>query len=117
MKNVSLRQYNSYRNLDVDESGDLAITGPKQLFGWIVTNMDSQNIHYLKIYDKATAPTVGTDTPKITIPLFTSHTYIDEIMGGIDFSLGIGVGATTGLADADTGAPGANEIVVTLLYK
>ena len=40
-----------------------------------------------------------------------------EILGGIQFSLGIGIGATTGVADNDTTGPGANECVVTLLYK
>ena len=29
----------------------------------------------------------------------------------------ITVAATTGLADNDTGAPGANEVIVNVLYK
>ena len=117
MQNVSVRQYNVGRNLDVDESGDLIITGPKQVFGFIVTNV-AQGVRYLKIYNKATAPTVGTDTPKLTIPLPSVNVpIIAEIHGGIDFPLGIGVGATTGVADNDIGAPGANEVVVNILYK
>lgn len=117
MQNVSLRQYKVGRNIDIDESGDLIITGPKQLFGMIITSIAS-GARYLKIYDKATAPTVGTDTPKMTIPLpATSQPLAIEFVGGIDFTLGIGVGATTGVADADTGAPGANEVVGQVLYK
>jgi len=116
MQNVSLRQYNVGRNLDVDESGDLVVTGPKQCFGWVVTNV-SQSTLYLKLYDKATAPTVGTDTPKLTIPIAASGISAVEFVGGIDFALGIGVGATTGVADADVGAPGANEVVGQILYK
>lgn len=116
MKNVSLRQYKVGRNLDIDESGDLVITGPKQCFGWVVTNLDATTI-YLKLYDKATAPAVGTDTPKLTIPIPTAAVAVVEFLGGIDFTLGIGVGATTGVADNDTGAPGANEVVGQLLYR
>ena len=116
MKNVSMRQYKVGRNIDVDESGDLIITGPKLLGGFIVTNI-AQGVRYLKVYDKATAPTVGTDTPKLTIPIAASGISVIEFLGGIDFTLGIGVGATTGVADADVGAPGANEVVGQILYK
>ena len=116
MKNVSFREYSTVRNLDVDESGDLMITGNRVLFGIIATNLDGTTI-YLKLYNKATAPTVGTDTPKMTIASPTLKMIDLEILGGIQFSLGIGIGATTGVADNDTTGPGANECVVTLLYK
>lgn len=116
MKNVSLRQYKVGRNLDVDETGDLVITGPKQCFGWVFTNLDATTI-YLKLYDKATAPTVGTDTPKLTIPIATLGISVVEFVGGIDFTLGIGIGATTGVADNNAVGPGANEVVGQILYK
>jgi hypothetical protein len=115
MKNVSLRQYNTARNIDVDESGDLIIAGNRVLFGLIVTNLRTSSL-FLKLYDKATAPTVGTDTPKITIALPTLNFRHIPLEGGIPFSLGIGVGATTAVADSDTGAPGANECIITALY-
>lgn len=35
---------------------------------------------------------------------------------GIAFSTAITVAATTGVADNDTGAPGANEVVLNLGY-
>ena len=115
MKNVSIRNYNTARNIDVDESGDLVITGNRVLFGLFVTNTKASSL-FLKLYDKATAPTVGTDTPKITLPLPTLTCMYIPIEGGIPFSLGIGVGATTAIADADTGAPGANECTITAVY-
>lgn len=116
MKNVSLRQYKIGRNLDIDETGDLVITGPKQCFGWVITNLDATTI-YFKLYDKATAPVVGTDTPILTIPIATGAISAIEIMGGIDFALGIGVGATTGIADNDVTGPGTNEVAGQILYK
>lgn len=116
MKNVSIREYSTARNLDIDETGDLIITGRKMFFGVLVANLDATTV-YLKLYNKATAPSVGTDTPKMTIPLATLKTVLIEIDGGIEFSLGIGVGCTTGVADNDTTGPAANECVATFLYK
>ena len=116
MRNVSLRQYKIGRNLAIDESGDLIIAGHRECFGWVIANT-SQSTLYLKLYNKATAPTVGTDTPALTIPIATGTLSAVEFMGGIEFSLGIGVGATTGVADANTGAPGANEVVGQILYR
>lgn len=109
-------KYQIYKNIDVDESGDSAVAHICQLFGILATNLDGTTI-YLKIYNKATAPTVGTDTPVMTIPIPTLQTIEPVWAGGIDFSAGIGVGATTGVADNDTTGPGANETVITLLYK
>ena len=116
MRNVSVRKYEIGRNLDIDESGDLVITGLKVCFGWVITNV-SQSTMYLKLYNKATAPTVGTDTPKLTIPIASGAISAVEFLGGIEFLLGIGVGATTGIADGNTGAPGANEVAGQILYK
>ena len=36
---------------------------------------------------------------------------------GIGFSTAICVAATTGVADADTGAPAANDIIINVFYK
>ena len=115
MRNVSLRQYKIGRDLDIDEDGALIIAGARQCFGWVVTNLDATTI-YLKLYDKATAP-LYTDTPKLTIPIATADIAAIEVMGGIDFTLGIGVRATTGIADADTTGPGTNEVAGQILYR
>jgi hypothetical protein len=60
-------------------------------------------LRYFKIYNKASAPTVGTDIPLITITLpngsssFTLPAFI-----GIDFSVGLSFACTLGVADDDT---------------
>lgn len=76
---------------------------------------------YLKFYNKATAPTVGTDTPVLvfTVPGNTAGAgFVCPIPTcGIDFSTGIGFATTTGAADSDTGAVAANEIVISYSYK
>lgn len=78
-------------------------------------------VRYLKLYNKATAPTVGTDTPVMTLPIpgnTAGAGFVLDTGGmGIVFGTGIALALTTGLADADTGAVAANEIVVNILYK
>lgn len=64
---------------------------------------------FLKFYNKASAPTVGTDTPRKTIEIPGGSTFVldchDYYATGIAFAL------TTAAADADTGALTAGDIV------
>lgn len=64
---------------------------------------------YLKLYDKASNPTVGTDTPVLTFtlpPLLMFQFSLDAFY----FSTGIAYALTTGVADADTGALTAADV-------
>jgi hypothetical protein len=75
---------------------------------------------YLKLYDDAAAPTVGTDTPVKTLTIPGNTAGAGLVLNwdkGLVFSSGIGFGLTTGIADNDTGAVAANEIGVNLDYK
>lgn len=75
---------------------------------------------YLKLYDKASAPTVGTDTPVkvLTIPGNTAGAgLVLAWPQGLVFATGIAWALTTGVANSDTGAVAANEIVVNLDWK
>jgi hypothetical protein len=75
---------------------------------------------FFKFYDKATAPTVGTDTPVkvIAIPGNTSGSGAVLAWGrGLTFANGVAYALTTGVADSDTNAVAANEIVVNVDYK
>jgi hypothetical protein len=78
-----------------------------------------EEVRYLKFYDKATAPTVGTDTPILTIPIPTNVQgagVVIPISFGVGFSNGIAFAITSGSADADTGAIGAGDVIVNLTY-
>lgn len=67
-------------------------------------------IRYLKLYNKATAPTVGTDTPVVTLALpATASFQID--LEAFAFPLGIGYALTVNAADADTTALTAGDVV------
>jgi hypothetical protein len=70
-------------------------------------------VRFLKLYNKASAPTVGTDTPIATLPIPASATgagFMLPIPGGVAFTTGIAYAVTTGYADADTAAVAAGEV-------
>lgn len=90
-----------------------------QVYGWSITNTNASE-RFVKLYNKASAPAVGTDTPVITIVVPAAGNggvNNASFPTGIAFGTGVGYGITTGIADNDTGAPAANEVVVALLYK
>jgi len=77
-------------------------------------------LKYLKLYNKATAPTVGTDTPVLTIALPVSNAaYVLPIPnGGQYFSTGIAYALTGAAADADATALAAGDVVgVNIVYS
>lgn len=110
-----------YKNIDVDESEDQVKGTAGQIYWIHVMNLASSK-RYLKIYN-ATAATVvvGTTVPDLTFPLPTQGDsngagFTLSIPNGIAFGTAITIAATTGLADDDNGAPGANEVIVNLGY-
>lgn len=76
-------------------------------------------VRYVKFYNKASAPTVGTDTPVATFPIPASTTgagFAIDLGPGFDFATGIAYATTTGAADSDTAAVAANEIFLVGVY-
>lgn len=66
---------------------------------------------FLKLYNKATTPTVGTDTPVLTYYMPPATAFRRDLPAGFTFATGIGYGITTAAADADTGALTAGDVV------
>lgn len=90
-----------------------------QLYEIFVSSVNAA-VRYLKLYDKATSPTIGTDTPiwTLAIPGNTAGAgFAKTIPNGLTFTAGISFGLTTEATDAGTTAVAANEIVVNLGYK
>ena len=74
---------------------------------------------YLKVYNKATAPT-SSDTPVFRFPIPASTTgagYTWALPRGASFSSGISFRITTGIADSNAVAATANDCIVDLIYK
>lgn len=80
----------------------------------------TSTVRYLKFYDKSTAPTVGTDTPVLTIPVPANTQGAGVVIPfniPILFSDGLGFAITSGSADNDTGAVGAGDVIINLSYQ
>lgn len=110
-----------YKNIDVDESEDQVKGTAGQIY-WIHAINLSSAVKYLKVYNAtAAAVTVGTTVPDLTFPIPTQGDsngagFVLTIAGGIELDTAITVAATTGVADNDSGAPGANEVIVNMGY-
>jgi len=90
-----------------------------QVYGAYVSNVNASPV-FLKLYNKASAPTVGTDTPVMTLLIPGNASGVAgafEFSMGIAFATGIAFAITGLVADADTTAVAANEQVVHLFYK
>ena len=86
------------------------------LWGLSVSN-NSDSAAYLKIYDKASAPSVGTDTPKITYVLAPQSSFTPQLGDqGIPFLNGLALAITGGMADTDTTAVAASQVKVWGTY-
>jgi len=111
-----------FRSIDLDETEEEVKASAGSVYAMWVTNT-ATSTRFIKFYNATAANvTVGTTTPVITIGIPGNTS--DDISGnfgpggiGVSFDTAISVAATTGVADNDTGAPGANEVIVNIFYK
>lgn len=110
-----------FRSLDLDETEEEVKASAGTVYGVWFSNTATAT-RFLKFYnDTAANVTVGTTTPRLTLALPGNTS--DDVSGvfaiaqGISFSTAITVAATTGVADNDTGAPAANDVIVNVFYK
>lgn len=87
---------------------------------WITNK--ATTVLFVKLWDLAAAPTVGTDVPDIVVGIPGNAS--DNILAilacggrGIYFANGIYIAAVTTVANAGTTAPAANDLVVNAFYK
>jgi hypothetical protein len=97
----------------------LILTGTSGLQAFYATNTGAAAA-YVKLYNKATAPTVGTDVPEMIIPVPAAAAGVPgavELTPGFNayrFALGLGIAITGGAADADTTIVAAGQVKVKL---
>ncbi len=92
---------------------------PGQLHNAIVAFNLNAAARYLKLYNKATGPT-SADIPvqRLLIPGNTAGAgFSIPLPKAMEFTAGISLRITTGIADNDANAVAANEVVVNLSYK
>jgi hypothetical protein len=109
-----------FRSLDLDESEEEVKSTAGTVYGVWFSNTATAT-RFLKFYNATAANvTVGTTTPVLTLALPGNAS--DDISGvfsipqGIAFGTAITVAATTAVADNDTGAPAANDVIVNVFY-
>jgi hypothetical protein len=99
-------------------NGALILTGTSGLQAFYATNTGA--VAFVKLYNKATAPTVGTDVPEMIIPVPHSSGGVPGVVevtpgfNGYRFPLGLGIAITGGVADTDTTAVAAGQVKVKL---
>ena len=100
-------------------NGQLVLTGTSGLQALYATNIGA-TIAFVKLYNKAAAPTVGTDVPAMLIPVpaavggVPGSALITPGFSGYRFPLGLGLAITGGMEDTDTTAVAAGQVKVIL---
>jgi hypothetical protein len=106
-------------NSAASTNGALILTGTSGLSALWATNTGA-GAAFVKLYNKATAPTVGTDVPEMIIPVPAALAGVPGTatlpMGfnGFRFPLGLGIAITGAVADTDTTAVAAGQVKVKL---
>jgi hypothetical protein len=112
------RGLSMFRSIDLDESEEEVCARECVVFSIYASNTNA-SARWLKLYDATAAnTTVGTTTPVATfyLPASGANPVKLDTQVGLRFATALSAAATTGVADNDTGAPGANEVVVVIGY-
>lgn len=108
-----------FLNSAATTNGALILTGTSNVSSFYATN-EGATAAYIKLYNKATAPTVGTDVPEMTIPVPAAVSGAPGVatipigFHGFRFALGLGIAITRNAVHTDTTAIGAGEVKVKL---
>lgn len=106
-----------HKRISTADTNGVSLKGSAgQIYAIQISNIHATDKRYLKLYNKASAPTVGTDTPVKTLTLFPGQSLTLYWEVGLPFTTGIAYAITSWLADNDTGAIGANEVVLNIDY-
>lgn len=106
-------------NSAASTNGALVFGSSSGLHAFWATNTGA-TAAFVKLYNKATAPTVGTDVPEMIIPVPAAVSGVPGIASlpigynGFRFLLGLGIAITGGAADSDTTAVAAGQVKVKL---
>lgn len=108
-----------FLNSAATTNGALVLTGTSGLQAFYATN-EGATAAYVKLYNKATAPTVGTDIPEMIIPIPAAASGVPGVanprigFSGFRFPLGLGIAITANAVYTDTIAVAAGQVKVKL---
>lgn len=121
---TSLIQDNTVPNLTLFKAISVATTNATSVTN-VLTRLHSlclqgttATARYVKLYNKATTPVVGTDIPVLTFMVPANGQMVNPEFGfGVKFPLGLAFAITAGVADADTAVVAANDVIVNMGYR
>ncbi len=99
-----------------DTNAALVKAGATQVYGIEMANNAAYAV-FLKLFNKVSAPVPGTDVPVWTIQIPAGGRAEINRPAGVEFPLGLGISATKLVADNDTTALVAADLVGTVSYK
>jgi hypothetical protein len=86
-----------------------------RVVGYRFTNLSAAP-KFVRLYNKASAPTMGTDSPQEVIAI-PANTYVNHVQeGGIGFTTGIAFACTGAAADLDNTAITALDVIGSVYY-
>jgi hypothetical protein len=100
-------------------NGALVLTGTSGVHALYATNTGA-TAAFVKLYNKATAPTVGTDVPEMVIPVPAAVSGVPGVaelkpgFAAYRFALGLGIAITGAVADSDQTAVAAGQVKVKI---
>jgi hypothetical protein len=86
------------------------------IYGFSFSNTSASAWAYVKLFNKATTPAPGTDTPAAVYPIPPGGTLSRDMPVGLSFSAGLGIAVTANPALNDATAITANQVVGTVEY-
>ena len=93
-----------------------AKAGAGRVYGWHFTN-NTAAVKFFRIFNKTSAPTVGTDSPVIVIEIPANGYASFWTNTGIAMTTGVAYACTGAIADLDATATAANDVVGALYYQ
>lgn len=96
-------------------NADTAKASPGIVTGYFLVN-EAGAFRYVKLYNKASNPTVGTDVPRCVWGVPPTSAANVNLSVPIAFETGIAIAIVVGMPDSDATAVGANEVAVTLHF-
>ncbi len=89
---------------------------PGVVTGYYLVNAGAA-FRYVKLYDTAGTPTVGTTAVRLTLGIPLASAANVNLDPPLLFETGIGIAIVTGMADSDATAVAATEVAVNLYYQ
>jgi len=95
-------------------------SSPGTLYSILAVGLNEDEVRFLKFYDTASAPVVGTDIPVFIIPVPTNEVGAGIVISyplGVKFLNGVSIAITAGSENGNTESVLAKDVILNLTYS